>query len=88
MAQPAPYCVLEYGAKDKSKGYCGIFKLDYGANPYNLRLKGINRSKNYEVTFKNDGETVVMSGLELVNTGINITLESIHNSELILYKNI
>jgi alpha-galactosidase len=88
MVQPTSFCVLEYGMKDKSRGYCGVFKLDYGMNTYNLRLKGIDRSKNYEVTFKNSNATVIISGFELANTGINIMLESINTSELILYKSI
>ncbi|MCL2814897.1 MAG: alpha-galactosidase, partial [Oscillospiraceae bacterium] len=86
MAAPAPFCVLEYGAKDKSRGYCGVFKLDSGAGTYNLRLKGIDPGKSYEVTLKNSGAAAVVNGFELANTGINITLESINTSELILYK--
>ena len=86
MVQPASFCALEYGMKDKSRGYCGVFKLDGGVNTYNLRLKGIDLSKSYEVTFKNSGAAAVISGFELANTGINITLESVNTSELILYK--
>ncbi|MCL2815287.1 MAG: hypothetical protein FWD23_11870 [Oscillospiraceae bacterium] len=88
MVQPASFCVLEYGMKDKSRWYCGIFKLDSGINTYNLRLRGIDMSKNYEITFKNIDAKVLINGFELVNTGINITLESINTSELILYKNV
>ena len=80
--------MLEYARKDKAQGYCGVFKLDYGIKTYNLRLKGIDISKNYEVTFKNSGAAAVISGYELANTGINITLESINTSELILYKSV
>ena len=86
MAKPAPFCALEYGAKDRSRGFCGVFKLDPGINTYNLRLKGIDPGKNYEVTFKNIGAVAAINGFELSNTGINITLESINTSELILYK--
>ena len=88
MADPASFCVLEYGMKDKSRGYCGVFKLDSGMNTYNLRLRGTDQSKNYEVTFKSSGATVVTTGFELANTGINISLENINTSELILYKSI
>ena len=88
MVKPVPFCVLEYGMKDKSRGYCGVFKLDSSENNYNLRLKGVDLSKNYEVTFKNSNATVIISGYELANTGINITLESINTSELVLYKSV
>ena len=86
MAQPADFCVLEYAMHDKSRGYCGVFKLDTGEKTYNLRLKGIDLAKTYEVTLKNSGAVLKISGFELANTGINITLESAHTSELILYK--
>ena len=86
MAQPADFCVLEYAMQDKSRGYCGVFKLDVGEKTYNLRLKGIDISKTYEVTFKNSGAIVNLSGYELANTGINITLESANTSELVLYR--
>ncbi|MCL1792973.1 MAG: alpha-galactosidase [Oscillospiraceae bacterium] len=88
MANPADFCALEYGAKDKSRGYCGIFKLDSGQAIYNLRLKGVDLGKNYEVTFKNSGAKVKLCGFEIANTGLNIELESINTSELILYENI
>jgi len=86
MAEPAPFCVLEYGMKDKSQGYCGVFKLDNGAATYNLRLRGVNPEQKYEVTFKNSGATVVLNGFELANTGLNITLENANTSELVLYR--
>ena len=86
MAAPAPFCVLEYAAKDRSRGYCGAFKLDFGEDVYNLRLRGVDIGKNYEVTFKNSGGKAVITGFELANTGINIKLESANTSELILYK--
>jgi len=86
MVQPVCFCVLEYSMKDKSRGYCGVFKLDSGVKTYNLRLKGVDRGKSYEVTFKNSNETAIIGGYDLANTGINITLESKNTSELILYK--
>jgi alpha-galactosidase len=86
MAEPAPFCVLEYAMEDKSRGYCGVFKIGEGPATYNLRLKGTDIGKNYEVTFKNSGAAVILNGYELVNTGINIALDCVYNSELILYK--
>ena len=85
MAEPAPFCVLEYGMADKSRGYCGVFKLDNGVGTFNLRLRGVELGKNYEVTFKNSNATVTLPGFDLANTGLNITLETANTSELILY---
>ena len=86
MVRPVSFCVLEYGMKDKSRGYCGIFKLNSGRETYNLRLTGIDESKTYEITRKNNGNKFQISGFEFADTGINITLENINTSELILYK--
>ena len=86
MVQPASFCVLEYGAKDKSRGWCGVFKLDDGRDTYNLRLSGIDEGKTYEVTRKNTGGVFQITGHELANNGLNITLENINTSELILYR--
>ena len=88
VSEPVPFCALEYGMKDLSRGYCGVFKLDNGVDTFNLRLRGVERGKNYEVTFKNSGETVVLGGFELANTGLNITLENANTSELVLYKHV
>ncbi|MCL1910192.1 MAG: GH36 C-terminal domain-containing protein, partial [Kiritimatiellaeota bacterium] len=88
MAAPATFCALEYGLPDKSRGYCGVFKLDNGAGTFNLRPRGVDPGADYEVTFKNSGATAVLRGFELANTGINITLENANTSELILYRTI
>jgi len=88
VSEPVPFCVLEYGMPDLSRGYCGVFKCDNGANTFNLRLRGVELGKNYEVTFMNSGAIVVLSGFELTNTGLNITLENANTSELVLYKRV
>lgn len=83
----ADYCVLEYGAKDKSKGYCGVFKLfSNKMDTYNLRLKGVDSSKNYKVTLHNSNDLFIVSGFELKNKGLNIDLEATHTSELVLFE--
>jgi len=71
-----------------SCGYCGVFKLDLSPEGYRLRLGGVEKGKNYEVTFKNSGETAIIGGFDLTNAGIEINLESINTSELILYRQI
>lgn len=88
MVRQVPWCVLEYGMKNKSRGYCGIFRLDAGNDAYNLRLRGIDEGKNYRVTKMNSGSSFEVSGFVLANTGLQITLEGINTSELVLYQEI
>jgi alpha-galactosidase len=87
VSSPADWCVLEYASSDCRKGYAGVFKLcTSGSDEYVLRLRGIDRSLNYDVTFDNTGEAVRISGVELANSGLHIRLDAALTSELILYK--
>ena len=81
---PAEFCTLEYALPDKSAGYAGVFRLG-DSDRYHLRLQGVDRSKRYTVTFDNDGESVSLTGQELKETGLWITLNRVHSSELVMY---
>ncbi|MHB0857695.1 MAG: glycoside hydrolase family 36 protein [Anaerolineae bacterium] len=88
---PAAWCVLEYGTPDRSRGYAGVFALDseapdVGTREYVLQLRGVDRSKAYDVTLDNLGETVRISGQELANSGLRIRFNGAMLSELVLYQ--
>jgi alpha-galactosidase len=83
---PAPWCVLEYAAPDRSRGYAGVFKLAGGRDEYRLRLQGVDWAAQYEVTMDNQNQTVVMAGHELAQAGLTISLDSALTSELVLYR--
>ncbi len=85
-----PWCVLEYAAPDRSRGYCGVFSInrnDAGGSEgeYVLRLRGIDRSRDYEVRLDNNGEVFRVSGRELADMGLPIRLDGSMLSELVLY---
>ncbi|WP_135554670.1 alpha-galactosidase [Paenibacillus cymbidii] len=84
---PADWCVLEYAAKDKSKGYVGVFRLgsEDGGKEYVLKPRGIDPARHYRVTLDNDGVSVVLPGVELARHGLSVTLEHANTSELVLY---
>ena len=82
---PAPWCVLEYAAADRSRGYAGVFKLAHDQEPYLLRLRGVDRAAWYQVTLDNSGQTFRLSGNELAN-GISIPLDAALTSELVMYQ--
>ena len=90
VLHPAPWCVLEYAAPDHTRGYCGVFALSQDdtsghATEYTLCLRGIDRSRTYDVTLDNSGESFRISGRELANVGLTIRLDGSMLSELVLY---
>jgi len=90
VLRPAEWCVLEYAAPDRSRGYVGVFSLNRGdkgvpAEGYVLRPRGIERGRNYEVILDNSQESYRVSGRELVGSGIPIHLDGSMISELVLY---
>ena len=82
----ADWCVLEYGAPDRSRGYAGVFRLAGGPAEYRLRLRGVDVGGDYEVTLDNASQTFPMSGRELALTGLPVELDAALTSELILYR--
>lgn len=83
---PADFCVLEYARQDKTKGYCGVFKLSDADKDYQLYLKGVDASRDYKITCHNTGAVLRIAGSGLINSGLKIHLESANTSELILYE--
>ena len=80
-----PWCALEYSAPGKSAGYAGVFKFLDGCGTYTLRLRGVDKSRDYTVTFMSSGEKAVVSGFRLATDGLPVTLDGALSSELILY---
>jgi alpha-galactosidase len=85
ITRPVPWCVLEYGARDRARGYAGVFKLAHDAEGYLFRPRGIDRGAAYAVTLDNTGETLRLSGADLIR-GIPIDLDAALTSELVLYE--
>lgn len=83
--QPAPWCVLEYAAPDRSRGYAGIFKLDNQREAYTFRPRGVDPAKTYKVTLDNEKLAFVLPGFELRNTGLRIEPGAALTSELVMY---
>jgi alpha-galactosidase len=87
LLAPADWCVLEYAADNRSRGYAGVFRLSAaGPGDYNLRLRGVDASRDYDVTLDNSAQTFRISGRELVNSGLAIRLDAALTSELVMYQ--
>jgi alpha-galactosidase len=88
---PADWCVLEYAARDRTRGYAGIFKIGPGGQDgagceYLLRPRGLDLGRDYEVRFDNRRETLRIPGRDLALGGIPVRLDSAMTSELLLFR--
>lgn len=90
VTRPAEWCVLEYAARDRSRGYAGIFALTrehlHPGTDTIFRPRGIDLGRTYEVTLDNSGSTFCLSGRELARDGLPIALDGAMLSELVLYR--
>jgi alpha-galactosidase len=84
---PADWCVLEYAARDRTRGYAGVFRLNGEGGPadYVFRPRGLDASRDYDVTLDNNDQTFRAHGRDLINTGLTITLDNALTSELLLF---
>ena len=83
---PAPWCILEYAARDRSRGYAGLFKLTAGHSEHRFRPRGVDASAVYKVTLDNRGQVMRVSGQDLLLDGISVELDAALTSELIMYE--
>ncbi len=83
------YTALEISSPDNTKGALGVFTMpEMSADRINIRLKGVDASKNYKVTTDNNSAVFTVSGAELMCRGIDVYIPSALSSELVLYEEI
>jgi len=83
---PTDWCVLEYAAPDRSRGFAGLFKLSDGACEYRFHPRGVDSSATYSVTLDNRRQILRLSGQDLLLHGIPVRLDAAFTSELIMYE--
>ncbi|MBS1851618.1 MAG: alpha-galactosidase [Acidobacteria bacterium] len=82
---PHGWGVIELASEDRSKGICGLFQLSAPTQPeYVLRLRGLDVSKRYRVTFDNSEQTSMVDGFTLMEQGITVRLPGALTSELLI----
>jgi alpha-galactosidase len=85
----SPWVVLEYASPDKSRDIAILFRTSNFEEPvYHFVPRGLDASVTYKVTFENRGETVELSGLQLITGGIPIRLETTGTSEMLLFESV
>jgi alpha-galactosidase len=84
---PHGWGVLEFDSNDRTRGICALFQLSAPTQPeYLLRLRGLDVSRRYRVTWDNSGQSSVVDGFTLMNQGITVRLEGPLTSELLLFE--
>ena len=84
---PHGWGVLELASEDRTRGICGLFQLSAPTQPeYLLRVRGLDASRRYRLTFDNSGETSVVDGFTLIEQGVNVRLEGALTSELLIFE--
>ena len=83
----SPWVVLEYDSSDRKRGVATLFRTSSFEDPvYRFIPRGLDISSNYKVTFENRGETVELSGIQLMTEGILVRLETAGTSEMLLFE--
>jgi alpha-galactosidase len=82
---PQGWGVLELASRDRTRAICGLFQLSAPVEPeYLLRLRGLDLSRRYRVTFDNSGQNCEVEGFILMSQGLAIRLEGALTSELLV----
>jgi len=85
----SPWVVLEYASPDKKHGVATLFRTSNLEDPvYRFVPRGLDASCSYKVAFQNGGETVEMSGVQLMQNGIPVRLETAGTSEMLLFESV
>lgn len=89
LVEATPWAVLEYASQDATRAVAGVFRTaDVGEPTYVFKPHGLNRAKDYRVTFDNTREAVRVAGLQLARDGIEVNLQGNLTSELLLIEGI
>ncbi|MCC7352791.1 MAG: alpha-galactosidase [Anaerolineae bacterium] len=85
--EPQGWGVLELASRDRARGIAGVFQLSSPRGPeYLLRLRGLDASRRYQVTWDNSGQVSEVDGFVLMKQGIVIRLEGALTSELLIFE--
>lgn len=85
-SDPRGWGVLELTSRDRARGICGVFQLSAPDQPeYLLRLRGLDLSRRYRVTFDNSGRSCEIDAFTLMKQGLTVRLEGALTSELLIF---
>ena len=83
------WIVNEYVSKDGSKAYANLFRLpNTELDTWVFKARGLDRGKNYKVTYVDGGYTYCVSGYEIAERGISIRLDGALTSQMLLFEEV
>jgi hypothetical protein len=77
---------VQFTSPDGQEAVVLVFRGESPKNSFQLPLRGLQKDRNYGVTFANDGSTMEKKGDELLSQGIGVSLPSSSMSEVVLVK--
>jgi len=78
---------MEFTSPDRHKGWAVVIRLSNDASQnYLLKLRGLDSTKNYNITFDSTGATRAVSARFAEREGLPIQLGTNTRSELLLFK--
>lgn len=81
------YAVLETAAPDSSRDTVGVFTMPgYDGRTITVYPRGLSASLDYKVCFDNTRSETTISGFELINGGLRVSIPSAFSSELITFE--
>ena len=85
MMDPSPWMVLEYASPDRKSDVVGLFRTSESGDPvYHFHPRGLDLSHSYSVHFKNQKQSIELSGAELLANGIPVRLDDNLTSEMLV----
>lgn len=87
--EPQGWGVLELASRERTHAIAGLFRLSASCEPeYLLRMRGLDVSRRYRVTWDNTGHACELDGFTLTNEGVVVRLEGPLTSQLLLVETI
>jgi len=85
--ESSPWFAVEYSSPDRLQGWATIVRMGPSEkDTYLFKPRGLSPRHRYTVTFHSQREKVAVDGLWLVQRGIEMRLEEIGSSELLIFK--
>ncbi len=85
--ESSPWFAMEYASTNRDKAWAILVRM--GPSPddeYVLRPRGLDRGRSYTTILDGTGETIMVDGMRLAQSGLAIRLEEVGASELILFE--
>jgi hypothetical protein len=84
--EETPWLVLEYASPDAQHDVATLFRTSNIEDPvFRFVPRGLDATRTYKVTFRNRGETVELTGIQLMREGIPVRLETAGTEEMLLF---